>query len=101
MPGATPYALSVLRCIPIALQELVQAELSKLEEQSAVCRVDEPTLWYTGLEVVPKQARGYTFCINLTKLNQTVLREHHAFATVDQVLALLGVAKVLSKLGAC
>ncbi|XP_049524062.1 uncharacterized protein K02A2.6-like [Dermacentor silvarum] len=99
-PDAVPYALSTARRIPIPLRDVVKKELDKMEQEGVIRCVDEPTDWCAGLVVVPKPAGGYRLCVDLTKLNQVVLRERHVLPTVDQTLGLLGDARVFSKLDA-
>ena len=38
------------------------------------------------------------FCVDLTKLNNTVLREHHALPSVDHLLARPAGSRIFSKL---
>ncbi|XP_077547331.1 uncharacterized protein LOC144159615 isoform X3 [Haemaphysalis longicornis] len=44
-PGAKPFSLSVPRRVPIPLHKPVGEELSKLESQGVIRRVDRPTPW--------------------------------------------------------
>ncbi|XP_037518504.1 uncharacterized protein K02A2.6-like [Rhipicephalus sanguineus] len=99
-PGATPFSLSVPRRIPIPLHETVRRELNKLESDGVIRRVDNPTPWCSGLVVVPKASGDYRLCVDLTRLNEVVLRESHILPTVEQVLGLIGDATVFSKLDA-
>lgn len=98
-PGAQPFALSVPR-IPITLQEVVKVELAKLESDEVIRRVDTPTAWCSGVVVVPKPNGTYRLCVDLTRLNQVVLRERHVLPSVEQLLGQIGQAKVFSKLDA-
>lgn len=99
-PGAVPFSLSVPRRVPIPLQKAVKEELDRLEKDGVIRRVNDPTPWCAGMVVVPKPSGKYRICVDLTKLNQSVLRERHILPTVDQVLGQLGEAKVFSKLDA-
>lgn len=99
-PDAVPFSLPVARRIPIPLRDVVKSELDEMESKGVIRRVVNPTPWCAGLVVVPKSAGGYRLCVDLTKLNKVVLRERHILPTVDQVLGLLGDARVFSKLDA-
>ena len=50
--------------------------------------------------VVPKPNGTVRICLDLTKLNQSVCKECHILSPVEQVLAQIGNAKILSKLDA-
>lgn len=71
-----------------------------MEAQGVIRRVPNPTPWCAGMVVVPKPFGAYRICVDLTRLNKVVLRERHILPTVDQVLGLLGEARVFSKLDA-
>ncbi|XP_049269031.1 uncharacterized protein LOC125757471 [Rhipicephalus sanguineus] len=86
-PNATPFSLSVPRCIPLPLRGVVKTELDKLEAEGMIRRVDTPTDWCAGLVVVPKVSGGYRLCVDLTRLNKW-----------NNASGLLGEATVFSKL---
>ncbi|KAM7298434.1 uncharacterized protein ISCGN_019029 [Ixodes scapularis] len=71
-----------------------------MKQEGIIRRVDTQTPWCAGLVVVPKVTGGHRLCVDLTKLNQVVLRERYALLMVNQVLGLLGDAAVFSKLDA-
>lgn len=99
-PGAKPFALSVPRRVPIPLHDVVREELQKLESEGVIRKVDHPTDWCAGMVVVPKTGGGYRICVDLTRLNEVVLRERHILPSVENILGRLGQAKVFSKLDA-
>lgn len=76
-PGAKPFSLSVPRRVPIPLHKPVREELTKLESQGVIQRVDRPTPWCSGMVAVPKAEGGYRICVDLTRLNAVVLQERH------------------------
>ena len=47
---------------------------------------------------VPKPQDKVRICVDLTQLNKSVRREHHQLPAVEQTLAQLAGAKLLSKL---
>ena len=65
-----------------------------------ISHVSELTGWCAGLVVVPKLDGRVRICIDLTKLNQNVQQERHILPSVEQMLAQLEEATVLSKLDA-
>ena len=95
--NARPYALSTPRRIAIPLLPKVKAELERMEEMGAVRRVSEPTnYWCAGMVVVLKPE--VYICVDLTRLNESVCREHHPLPAVEQTLAQLAGARVFTKL---
>ena len=58
----------------------------------------KPTPWYAGMVVVPKRDGKIRICINLKPLNESLLCEIHPFLKVEDTLAQLSGAKLVSKL---
>ena len=98
--GAKPYVLSTPRRVPIPLMKSVEQELRRMEDLGVIAKVNEPTEWCAGMVVVPKANGKVRICVDLTNLNQSVLRERHPLPAVDQTLAQLAGATVFSKLDA-
>ncbi len=71
-----------------------------MEALGVITKVQEPTEWCVGMVVAPKADGKVRICVDLTNLNQSVLRERHPLPAVDQILAQLAGAKVFSKLDA-
>ena len=98
--GAKPFALMTPRKVPLPLMDKVKEELSRLESLGVITKVDEPTEWCAGMVVVPKTNGKIRICVDLTKLNQSVLRETYPIASVEETLGKLAGAKVFSKIDA-
>ena len=98
--GARPYALSTPRRIAIPLLPKVKAELERMERMGVVNRVWQPTEWCSGMVVVPKTDGRVRICVDLTRLNESVRREHHPLPAVEQALAQLAGARIFSKIDA-
>lgn len=98
--GAKPFALSTPRRVAIPLLEPVKEELQRMERLGVISKIQEPTDWCSGMVVVPKSNGKVRICVDLTKLNESVQRERHPLPAVDQVLAQLAGAKVMTKLDA-
>jgi hypothetical protein len=96
-PDATPYAVYAPRRIPLPLMPKVKNELDRLLKLGVIERVEEPTLWCAPI-VVANKGNGIRLCVDLSRLNDSVMRERHIMPSVDQVLAQLADARVFSKL---
>ena len=48
-----------------------------------ISKVDEPTEWCAGIVVVQKANGKVRICVDLTKLNESILREYHPLISVD------------------
>ena len=99
-PDAKPYALYTVRNIPIPHRGKVKQELERIEELGVISKVDKPILWCAGMVMVPKKSGDVRICVDLKPLNESVLRETHQLPGVDETLAQLTGASVMSKLDA-
>ena len=87
---AVPFALSMPRrvSIPLMDQDVVKRELQRMEGLQVIRRVDTPTDWCAGMVVVAKprvvastvegeekETHNVRICVDLTKLNDSVMRE--------------------------
>ena len=95
-----PSALGTSRRVPIPLMKAVKEELTRMEDQGVIAKVNEPTDWCAGMVVVPKKNGKVRICVDLTKLNRSVKRERHPMPAVEQILAQIAGAKVFTKLDA-
>ena len=99
-PDAKPHALSTPRRVPVPLLSKVKDELSRMEQMQISSRVDEATEWCAGMVVVPKANGKVRIRVDLTKLNEKMLRQFHPLPSVDHTLAQLAGATVFTKLDA-
>ena len=83
--------------IPLPLLPKVKDEIDRLLSLGVIEQVDEPTQWCAPIVVGPK-AQGIRLIVDLSRLNESVMRERHVLPYVDQVLAQLAGAQVFSKL---
>ncbi len=95
-----PYSLTATRRVALPLMNKVREELKRMESLDIIRKVDEPTLWCSGMVVVPKANGQVRICLDLTKLNQYVVRERHIMPSVDLSLVSVGEARVFTKLDA-
>ena len=96
----TPFALSIPRRIPLPLMDQVKAELTRMENQQIISKVEGPTEWCSGMVLDPKPNKKVCSCVDLTHLNKCVRRERHILPSEDYTLAQLSNAKVFSNLDA-
>ena len=84
-----------------------------MEHLQVIRRVDTPTDWCAGMVIVAKprvvsstvegeenETHKVRICVDLTKLNESFMREKHELPSVDQTLGRLAGAKVFTKLDA-
>jgi hypothetical protein len=105
-PDAQPFAVFTPRRVSVNLLPPLKQELEKLQQAGVIKRVDEPTPWCAPIVVIPKrtssqkpgQKPSVRLCVDMTRLNNAVLREQYTFSVIDQLLARLAGATVFSKL---
>jgi len=71
-----------------------------MEKLGVISKVDKPTLWCAGMVVIPKKSVDVRICADLKPLIESVLRETHPLPGVDETLAQLTGATMMSKLAA-
>lgn len=92
--GAKPFALSTSWRVPVPLMRSVKEELDRMERLGVIFPVEAPMDWCADMVVVPKSDGRFRICVDLTKLNESVYREHHPLPVVEQILV---QAQVFSK----
>ena len=97
---APPFALFTPRNVPIPLRRKVEQELSRMESLGVISRVHQPTQWCASMVVVPKKSGSVRICVDFRRLNESVLRETYPLSKVDNTLAQLAGATVLSEIDA-
>lgn len=98
--GAIPFVLTVPRKIPIPLEGRVKALLQRMEKDRIISRVREPTDWVAPMVIAPKVGGGIRLCVDLSRLNSAVKRNHHPIPAVEETLAKIAGGKIFSKLDA-
>jgi hypothetical protein len=98
---AKPFAITTPRQVPLPLMSKVKEELTRMQNLGVIKPVDQPTDWCAGMVVVPKaNSERVRICVDMQRLNESVRRELHPLPSVDQTLAQLRGAKILTKLDA-
>ncbi|XP_055584948.1 uncharacterized protein K02A2.6-like [Uranotaenia lowii] len=87
-----------MRRIPVPLEEAVDRKLDELLKRDIIEVKSGPTTWVSPLVVVGKSNGEPRLCLDLRRVNEAVLREHHPMPSVDDYLAKLGRGRLWSKL---
>lgn len=83
------------------MQQNVKEELKKMENNGITERVTQPTEWCAPMvPVLKKNMAKARICVDLTKLNKSVKREHYILLTSDEITTKLSAATVFSSLDA-
>ena len=96
----TPFALNVPRKVPLPLLKKTKAEIDRMLEIGVVSPVHEPTEWCAPMVVVPKPSGDVRICVDLTMLNENILREVHPLPSAEYTLSKFGGSKIFSKMDA-
>ena len=96
-PDAKPVAIYTPRRVPFPLRSQVKEKLARMEALGVISQVDQPTDWCSGMVAVPKKSGSVRICVDLQRLNESVLREVHPLLRVEETLAQLAEAKVFFK----
>jgi len=99
-PTAKPYAIYTARNFAVPLQGKIKQKLECMEKLGVISKVDKPIIWCDGMVVVPKKSGNVRIYVDLKPLNESVLRETHPLPGVDETLAQLTGATVMSELDA-
>ena len=57
-----------------------------MEAFGVISKIYEPTDWCSEMVVVPEANGDIRICVDLTKLNGSVCREHHVMPSVELTL---------------
>ena len=75
----------------------VKEKLTLMEQREITSKVDEPIEWCARLVVIPKAHGKVWICVDLTKLNESILTWYHPLPSVHHTLAQLPGATIFSK----
>ena len=99
-PDAEPYVLNTPRRIPLPQMDKVKKELERMQRLNVIKPVGEATEWCSPMVIVPKPNGDLRICTDLTKLNNSVVRERFMLPTVEHSLGQLAGATIFTKLDA-
>lgn len=98
---AQPYVVHTACRVPLPMLQKVKEELQRMESNSVIEQVTQPTDWCAPMVPVLKKHTGKArICIDLKKLNESVKRERYILPTSDEIIAKLSGADVFSSLDA-
>ena len=87
------------RRVPEALKTKFKDELDRMEKDSIIARVTQPTDWVNSVVLVEKPATNkLRVCLDPKALNESIRRPHYQMPTLDDVVSQLSGAKTFSKL---
>ncbi|XP_055615582.1 uncharacterized protein K02A2.6-like [Toxorhynchites rutilus septentrionalis] len=96
-PNMVPVFQPVRR-LPLPLEAAVNKKLDELLRHDIIEPKIGPTTWVSPLVVVGKANGEVRLCVDLRRVNEAVLREHHPMPVVDDHIARLGKGTIWSKL---
>lgn len=88
------------RKIPFALRDRLKTELDRMEKQSVITKVHEPTDWVNSIVIVKKKNDSIRVCLDPRDLNMTIKRQHYKLPTREEIMAKFADAKHFSKVDA-
>nr|XP_039256275.1 uncharacterized protein LOC120332995 [Styela clava] len=88
------------RRVPVALRELLKAELNRLEDLNVIEKITEPTEWVNSLVIVKKKYNALRICLDPLHLNRAIKREHFPMQTIEDIMTRMSNAKYFSVLDA-
>ncbi|UYV83879.1 K02A2.6-like [Cordylochernes scorpioides] len=95
--GAKPYTIYTPRRVPIPLMKELQMELERMTSNGVIEKVEGSSEWCSPMVLVAKPSGKLRICVDLSILNQNILREIHPIAVVEHTLAQLKGAKLFTK----
>ncbi|UYV77484.1 K02A2.6-like [Cordylochernes scorpioides] len=98
--GAKPYSMYTPRRVPIPLMKELQMELERMTSNGVIEKVEGSSEWCSPMVLVAKPSGKLRICVDLSILNQNILREIHPIPVVEHTLAQLKGAKLFTKLDA-
>ena len=99
-PDAEPYVLNTPCRIPLPQMDKVKKELEQMQKLNVIKPVGEATEWCSPMVIVPKPNGDLKICTDLTKLNNSVVRERFMLPTVEHSLGQLAGSTIFTKLDA-
>ena len=81
------------RKVPLSLYQRLKIKLGQLCEMDVLEKEDGPTEWVNSLVIVEKKDGSLRLCLDPSKLNKTIKREHFMIPTLEDVRSQLGSEK--------
>ena len=96
-PEVTPVAQPQHR-VPFHVGKDVEKKLQELQDLDIIEDIEGPTPWVSPLVAVPKSNGDVRVCVDMHCANEAVIRERHPIPTLEETLAALNGAAMVSKL---
>lgn len=96
-PDAKPV-FQPMRRLPVSLESAVNKKLTDLLARDVIEEKKGPAAWVSPLVVVGKANGEPRLCLDLRRVNASVLRERHPMPLIDDFLARVGKGMIRSKL---
>ena len=93
--SVTPVQMPV-RKVPLAMQELLQAQLRDTEDRGIIACVHVPTNWVSSMVAEQKKNGKLRVCLDPRPLNKTLKRAHYPKPGIDDLLPSLAKARIFS-----
>ena len=84
--------------IPFHVRQDVEKELERPENSDIIEKMTGPTSWVSPIVVVLKSYGQVRLCVDMREANKTVTREKHLMPTIDDLVADVSGATVISNL---
>ena len=81
------------RRVPLSMLGRLKKTLDVLDTDRIIAKVDKPTDWVNSLVIVEKKDGSLRLCLDPTKLNQSLKREHFMIPTLEDVTSRMGPNK--------
>ena len=82
--------------VPLAMQDLLQAELQDTEDRGIIASIDVPTDGVSSMVVEQKKNGKLRVCLDPRPLNKALKRAHYPMPVIDDLLPSLAKARVFS-----
>ncbi|XP_055527433.1 uncharacterized protein K02A2.6-like [Wyeomyia smithii] len=96
-PQAVPV-FQPMRRIPIPLEEAVGRKLDEMLRRDIIEIETGPTSWVSPLVILGKANGEPRLCLDLRRVNESVMRDHHPMPVIEDYFAKLGRGRLWSKL---
>lgn len=77
------------RNVPLAIQSDLRKKLDEMEQKQIIKKVNDPTDWVNSLVIAKKKNGDLRLCVDPTKLNEAIRREHFPIPTAESIAAKL------------
>lgn len=98
-PENTPVVRPARR-LSYKICDKVKQLLDEMERLKVICKVVEPTEWFSPMVVVEKSGGDVRLCLDPLDLNKAIKRQHYQVPTAPEMFSRVGKAKLFSTLDA-